>query len=152
MDLEDLIKSANHLPTDNDLKKSLEEVIRNLPNWSMQIKGYGRRGGHRNTAYSCYSFDFSEGEWRMGEIKYFIVSYATSRVIKDLTQEGVLVSARILMDMPNPSFDIFEVNSKTCVTNDFETDETGKWKYNPAPKLFGEDQELPPWKIDQKKK
>lgn len=67
----------------------------------------------------------------MGKGTYYVLDYSSGRIIPDLTLEAVLVTARVLMCLPNPSFDILENIIKKIVTADFVAHTDKTWHYEP---------------------
>jgi hypothetical protein len=62
---------------------------------------------------------------------YMILNYTLKSIIVDLSEDEVCTAAKILMQMPNPSFDI--VLPGRFVTSDFVQMQFGNWKYEPRP-------------------
>ena len=63
------------------------------------------------------------------DAQYFIIDYTTGRVIQKLDLMAVMVTCRVLMQLPSPSFDIVETNKKKFVTYKFVQTAEGSWRY-----------------------
>lgn len=69
---------------------------------------------------------------------YVVLDYSTGRILGkpgNLDRRAVLTVCRILMQLPTPSFDIMDFDSKKIVTAEFRQDGNGTWVYAPEEKI-----------------
>lgn len=62
--------------------------------------------------------------------KFYILDYSTGRIIQKLDLMAALVTCRVLMQLPSPSFDIVDMKEKKFVTHKFQQSPEGAWNYN----------------------
>lgn len=62
---------------------------------------------------------------------YIILNWSTKSIITGLSKSETLAAARVLMQLPTPSFDIMEESSRTIVTGEFTCDSMNYWRHTP---------------------
>ncbi len=75
----------------------------------------------------------------MGEQTFWILNYASHRLLGPFTPKETCVTLRVLEQMSSAEdFDIMHRNSsfnkREIVTNDFRKEERGGWSYEPEPR------------------